>query len=171
MANHFTGVKWKEKSSDCSVRNKGIAARRRDERQERRPGWAKKCGTGCHGTGWVIVLVASREGRGVPSRTNKPAMTSSEASVRLSSRAYFALSLFTWRVRPGLRDSLFKIAHFSKQRRRGWGRRPPLPSSRRAGMASTQPIQTRASRQRAPAKHPLCGLDGSPPLPAIQDAS
>jgi hypothetical protein len=34
QANHFTGVKWKEKSSACSVRNYGIAPRRRDERQE-----------------------------------------------------------------------------------------------------------------------------------------
>jgi hypothetical protein len=53
----------------------------------------------------------------VPSETRKPAMTPSEASVRLSSRAYLALSLFSWRVRLALRVSLFKIAHFSKQRR------------------------------------------------------
>jgi hypothetical protein len=51
-------------------------------------------------------------------------MTPSEASVRLSSRAYFALSLFSWRVRLGLRVGLFKIAHFSKQRRNGSGAAP-----------------------------------------------
>jgi hypothetical protein len=46
-------------------------------------------------------------------------MTPSEASVRLSSRAYFSLSLFSASVRLRLKGCLFKIAHFSKQRRGG----------------------------------------------------
>jgi hypothetical protein len=49
-------------------------------------------------------------------------MTPSEASVRLSSRAYFSLSLFSWSVRLRLKGCLFKIAHFSKQRRGGFHR-------------------------------------------------
>jgi hypothetical protein len=97
--------------------------------------WEKECGTSCDGR---VCVVDIERGGGVPSKTRKPAMTSSEASVRLSSRAYFALSLFSRRVRLGLRVSLFKIAHFSKQRRGGSGPVPyqVLPSSGRARTVS-----------------------------------
>jgi hypothetical protein len=91
--------------------------------------WEKECGTGCDGS---VCAVGIERGGGVPSKTRKPAMTPSEASVRLSSRAYFALSLFTWRLRLGPRVSLFKIAHFSKQRHGGFGG-CPLPSFTKLG--------------------------------------
>jgi len=55
-------------------------------------------------------------GQGAPLRKSKLAMTPSEASVRSSSRAYFTLSLFSSSVRLGLSASLFKIAHYSRQR-------------------------------------------------------
>ena len=48
----------------------------------------------------------------MPSRTKKPAMTPSEASVRLSSRAYFALSLFSRRVRLGSGSVCSKLHTF-----------------------------------------------------------
>jgi hypothetical protein len=79
--------------------------------------WVKECATGCDGS----VCVGIERGRGAPSRKRKPAMTPSEASVRLSSRAYSTLSLFKWSVRLGLGVSLFKIAHCSEQRRGGSG--------------------------------------------------
>jgi hypothetical protein len=77
----------------------------------------------------------------VPSETRKPAMTPSEASVRLSSRAFLALSLFSWSVRLALRVSLFKIAHFSKTTACGSGAVPDrvLPSSGQARMAVEPP--------------------------------
>jgi len=68
----------------------------------------------------------------VPSETRKPAMTPSEASVRLSSRAFLALSLFSWSVRLALRVSLFKIAHFFKNNG-VWIGGCPLPSLTKFG--------------------------------------
>lgn len=48
-------------------------------------------------------------------------MAPSEVSLRLSSRACFALSLFKWKLRFGVRVCLFKIAHYSRQGRGGFG--------------------------------------------------
>ena len=109
---HFTGVNWKEESWACSVRNDRAGGRTvMSVEKESSRVWAKEFETGCDGSGGVGGI---EMGRVVPSRKRKPAMTPSEASVRLSSRAYSTLSLYAWRVRLGLRVSLFKIAHCAK---------------------------------------------------------